>query len=267
VPDPERAAFLEAYAAEVVAGCPLHVVESTARGTYRMFADIDLKAANEASGAALAAAVLDIAVSALPELPELSAAGTAALVCSRGWSPKDGKIGIHITFESVRVDDEAALALRNEWVDRIASGPCSGNGRDWWDATIDVAVYRNSGLRMPWSRKVGGCPRSIYVPSHVVAFNGTSAHVAKIAAVDLSDASDVLRWLQRATLAAAAARTQAKAGAEGDGRERDIVDLTRLRSAVGQSVASKFVMKRPAFDRLNYAEKSAFCLGGGKITL
>lgn len=38
-------------------------------------------------------------------------------------------------------------------------------------------------------------------------------------------------------------------------------------SAVGQSVASKFVMKRPAFDRLNYAEKSAFCLGGGKITL
>ena len=37
-------------------------------------------------------------------------------------------------------------------------------------------------------------------------------------------------------------------------------------AAAGQSVASKFVMNRPAFDRLNYAEKSAFCLGGGKIT-
>ena len=37
-------------------------------------------------------------------------------------------------------------------------------------------------------------------------------------------------------------------------------------AAASQSVASKFVMNRPAFDRLNYAEKSAFCLGGGKIT-
>ena len=37
-------------------------------------------------------------------------------------------------------------------------------------------------------------------------------------------------------------------------------------SAVGQSVASKGVMNRPAFDRLNHAEKSAFCIGGGKIS-
>lgn len=37
-------------------------------------------------------------------------------------------------------------------------------------------------------------------------------------------------------------------------------------SAVGQSVASKGVMNRSAFDRLNHSEKSAFCIAGGKIT-
>ena len=37
-------------------------------------------------------------------------------------------------------------------------------------------------------------------------------------------------------------------------------------AAASPSAVSKSVMNRSAFDRLNYAEKSAFCIAGGKIT-
>lgn len=198
VPEEDRVAFLEAYAADVASGRELHVVERTVGGTYSMFADIDLKATDGASAAALAAAVLEITVGALP--PELR---RQAVVCSRRWSPADRKIGMHFTFGGLRVNDAAARRLRDLWVHAIACSPCAGSGREWWEGAIDAAVYRNNGLRMPWSHKgKGSGPETVYVPSHTIEVVDGTPVVRRAEVAVAADMHEIVRWLQMASLRA-----------------------------------------------------------------
>ena len=196
VPLASRDAMLDAYAADVAAGRPLHVVECTMRGAYRMFADLDLKADTEAGADALLAGVLAIALDPAILPPQL--AHGRALVCSRRWTAADGKIGAHVVWSGVRVDDASAAALRDRWVLAVAEAPVAGRGAAWWDAVIDRAVYRSSGLRMPWSLKRGGCAAAAYVPSHVVDFDAASG----MTAIDSVDGASVRRWLELASLRA-----------------------------------------------------------------
>ncbi len=202
VPLAERGdGLLGAYAADVAAGRPLHVVECTMRGTYRMFADVDLKAPSGPEADALLAGVLGVALDAGSLPPQLRRG--RALVCSRTWDAMDGKIGAHVVWEDVRVDDAAAAALRDRWVCAIAEGPFAGQGIAWWDRTIDRAVYRANGLRMPWSLKVGG--RTVYAPTHAADF-GTAGELEPIVpAVPARPTRDAaLAWLRRASLMACA---------------------------------------------------------------
>ena len=109
--------FLAAVASEVVAGRPMHLVERTfAGGTYRMFADFDVKADRAEGAEAALEAMVRRALS--PEgLPE-ALRTYPIVVCTRKW--RDGKIGAHFTWgDALRVDDDRALALRDAWVERL----------------------------------------------------------------------------------------------------------------------------------------------------
>ena len=170
VPRTDRGAFLAAYADAVLSassGAQLHWVERTLRDErYRMFADFDVPLGD---GQMLhpTADVLCIVMRALACLPEEMRVGPheSIAVCTRRAS--DEKVGAHLVWHDLRVDDSEAMRLRNLWVAACERQDAAlADGR--WDATIDAAVYRKNGLRMPWSRKRGDRDGSgVYIPSHV----------------------------------------------------------------------------------------------------
>ena len=178
VKDADHADFLNAYAAAVVRGLVPCVVE-TRTPVFRFFVDVDAKvpdpAAFDVRGACLAiAAAVDAAVSPPP----------ACVVCVPS-EPSADKVGVHLHFPAVTVTPATALWLRGRIVDALsldsaggprldsaggprldaASGPrlAAAGGLDW-ARVIDAAVYRGSGLRLPWSGKRAGDTR-VYVPT------------------------------------------------------------------------------------------------------
>ena len=196
VKDADHADFLNAYAAAVVRGLVPCVVE-TRTPVFRFFVDVDAKvpdpAAFDVRGACLAiAAAVDAAVSPPP----------ACVVCVPS-EPSADKVGVHLHFPAVTVTPATALWLRGRIVDALsldsasgprldsaggprldsaggprldsASGPrldsASGPRLDSaggllldWARVIDAAVYRGSGLRLPWSGKRAGDTR-VYAPT------------------------------------------------------------------------------------------------------
>ena len=158
VKDADHADFLNAYAAAVVRGLVPCVVE-TRTPVFRFFVDVDAKvpdpAAFDVRGACLAiAAAVDAAVSPPP----------ACVVCVPS-EPSADKVGVHLHFPAVTVTPATALWLRGRIVDALAGGPLldAAGGLDW-ARVIDAAVYRGSGLRLPWSGKRAGDTR-VYVPT------------------------------------------------------------------------------------------------------
>ena len=205
VPDEHRPGFLDAYAQDVEDGVPLYAVERTAAfgGVYRMFADLDVKApppppdddaaAPREKKQARMRRLLAVALECVP--PELRK-GSVTVCYRRGGADASGKTGAHMVWsDAVMVDDAIALEARRRWVARcVATDP-----NTCWEDVIDAAVYRNSGLRMPWSRKRGDdkdADPSFYVPKVVVTYG------------EGDDAPDVVseptlgvrEWLDRASI-------------------------------------------------------------------
>ena len=153
VKDADHADFLNAYAAAVVRGVVPCVVE-TRTPVFRFFVDVDAKvpdpAAFDVRGVCLAiAAAVDAAVSPPP----------ACVVCVPS-EPSEAKIGVHLHFPAVTVTPSTALWLRGRIVDALAGGLLDLD----WARVIDAAVYRGSGLRLPWSGKRAGDTR-VYAPA------------------------------------------------------------------------------------------------------
>jgi hypothetical protein len=159
VKDADHADFLNAYAAAVVRGVVPCVVE-TRTPVFRFFVDVDAKvpdpAAFDVRGVCLAiAAAVDAAVSPPP----------ACVVCAPS-EPSEAKVGVHLHFPAVTVTPSTALWLRGRIVDAMG-GPAldsAGGPALDWARVIDAAVYRGSGLRLPWSGKRAGDTR-VYAPT------------------------------------------------------------------------------------------------------
>jgi hypothetical protein len=178
-----QAALAAAYVHDAARNVPLHVVERTIRGgSYRMFADFDVALLADTGFPELHPVrdikrIVEYAIDHLP--PELRRG--SIVVClreSHASARLPTKLGAHLIWsDELRVDDAIAARLRDAWVARCeaASG---GDGR--WEATIDRAVYRSNGLRMPWSRKgngKGGADRSVYVPSIEIEYGASQVKV------------------------------------------------------------------------------------------
>lgn len=194
VPLCARGELLDQYAA-LAPGGGLYAVER-AVGTYRMFADFDV--AGDAAARADLGALL---ARSLACLPAPLRRGTVA-VCSRRAA---GKAGLHLVWADAWVDDPTARALRDAWVAACVeadSGAGAGGGGLAWDSVIDAAVYRRSGLRMPWSWKRGAGAESAYLPSHTVSFADAEPRVEAVAAPAPHDVAAVRAWLDRVSLRA-----------------------------------------------------------------
>lgn len=212
VPVSERhTGLLAVYASDVVAGRPLYVVERTVSGgSYRMFADLDIHLSppsgsgcsggeeggdGDGDGDGLLERALEHAIAALPPVLD---DGEDIVVCTRRLD--GGKVGAHLVWSRLRVDDAAATHLRAAWLQSImALSNGGGWTRDWWEKVLDASVYRRSGLRMPWSLKKGGTAAAAYVPTHVVS-RRVITPIQPSCAVDIKDASSVEHWLRRTSL-------------------------------------------------------------------
>lgn len=167
IPRAKTNAFLDLYASVVVSGSPskeLFFVERTGRLEYRMFADLDIKTLDSetvADDEALLERMLSVISSGSP---------LCTTVCVlRRLERHGGKMGFHIIWSDLYVDDKEAARLANEWMLNLAP-------RD--RATMDTSVYRNGSLRMPWSAKVtrgdrdDTAARGIYVPWRLFEVHG-----------------------------------------------------------------------------------------------
>lgn len=164
VPLSLRDEFLKAYASHVdgarTSGRRWPCVVERTVGTYRMFADFDVKDVSVSS-------VRDIVETAIRHAPSKLRTGSGVTLLTR-TSSAGGKTGAHLVWRDVYVTDGIALALRQQWV-----GSLKDHGHPEFDRIIDAAVYRRSGLRMPWSRKVQD-DDDAYAPRAVLKFQDDS---------------------------------------------------------------------------------------------
>jgi hypothetical protein len=155
-----RRGFLEAYAEDVLAGRPLYVVERAGE-SYRMFADFDIDLDSTQLPTTHVPTLVSHALSCFPNDLVQVHDDEAVTVCIKPKTENMKKIGAHLIWTHLCVNDEIARGLRDAWV--AALDPEAA-----WDATIDAAVYRRNGLRMPWSRKRDDLTGTgVYMPAFV----------------------------------------------------------------------------------------------------
>ena len=200
--------FLLSMAREIACSNPVHVVERTfARGTYRMFADLDVPREDPFEASEFLSELLERAVGDLPD--ELCV--FPILICTRKWH--DGKIGAHLIWnDDLRVNDEQAVELRDLWIEALGE-----EDKEIWEKTIDEAVYRRNGLRMPWALKKNGHPDAAYVPTHVVLEDSAIERIDP--PVDSRDVREVAKWLSRASIHA----LEPEPGADSSTRKRKAI--------------------------------------------
>ena len=162
VPVEEHDHLFELYARDIAEGVPMYMVERTYRdGTSRMSADLDYKLSGT-EGDDIQRIMMEILNIALDNLPDVMRDG-GVVVCVRDATKN--KIGIHLIWQSLRVNNEVARGLRDAWLDRISK--CSCESPDWdWGTIIDESVYKNSGMRSVYSQKRGD-PDNVYIPTHI----------------------------------------------------------------------------------------------------
>ncbi len=163
VPDQQHSLFLSDYANAVARGEPLYVVE-TRTPVFRLFVDFDFKPPPPPD-------IITAAVQSTCSIAHYFFDATSQAVVLRKDVESDAKIGVHITWNDIRVDSTLAMAFRAHIVTALeAAAP----EHDWKDI-VDASVYSGSGLRLPWSSKVG--VPGVYLPKHTCAHEGTVADI------------------------------------------------------------------------------------------
>jgi hypothetical protein len=170
VPESAHDDFVHEYSKGVLrGGRPSCVVEYKPR-SFRMFYDLDI-VVKDASMAAM------MSVGDFPEDVRnimhticiatvflFDVAKSSVIICiSNTPKKKDGglKLGIHITFESIFVTSNTALHVREKVLELLAleKNPFENS----WDAIMDSAVFKGSGMRLVWAAKQDDL-RRVYVP-------------------------------------------------------------------------------------------------------
>jgi hypothetical protein len=166
VPDESASEFIGAYALGVVkAGRNKPCVVETKTPVFRMFYDLDAHTATDAAPDAFDVLKLVCDTTAACFGACSDAVCSDAVVCMTN-EPKrldNGatKFGIHVTFDHIFADSATALAVRERVLEALANVP-SPFANDW-SQVVDAAVFKGSGMRLPWSVKKGEDDRW-YVP-------------------------------------------------------------------------------------------------------
>ena len=196
VPPANTAEFTAAYAVGVVrgaAGGPRPCVVEVKTDVFRMFYDLDAVVTAEDSAAlsagvvppAIEEALVTICRATLSCFP--TADKTTVTVCASNSGKNDGKAGsdeaghakhgIHLTFSDVFVTSPTARAVRLHVLDALDH--ISNPFRNEWTKIVDEAVFKGSGMRLPWSAKRGD-PDRVYVPIADILDPGVNPRVTPI---------------------------------------------------------------------------------------
>jgi hypothetical protein len=163
VPDNRHGAFLNTYASNVAKNEPLYVVESKTP-VFRLFVDFDYHPVPEQP-------IITAAVQLMAAVAGYYFESDSDAVVLRKDVETPGKVGVHMTWDTVYVTPVIAKAFRMHVVTKLQEN-CSSVD---WMQVVDGAVYGGSGLRMPWSRKKNAA--GVYIPIQVVDNKGTITDV------------------------------------------------------------------------------------------
>lgn len=180
VPQESSAEFVAAYAIGVVKKGRLPCVVETRTPTFRMFYDLDI-----CMNCAMAAAFVrgEIPESARPALETIINVtrgcfdvDTAVVACAsdaaKHVSGSNGvKLGVHLTFDDIFVTSATAMTVRDRVLDELSriDNPFDNE----WTVIVDSAVFKGSGMRLPWSTKKN--ETRTYVPIAEYAVGGWTA--------------------------------------------------------------------------------------------
>lgn len=189
VSDASHTDFLYAFANAVARGEHPSIVERRT-DVFRLFFDLDMHL-DDAMPADRGRTLLDgciLSISAMTR--EWFVAPSHAAIILRKNGDSGDKIGVHLVFESIYVTATTALAFREYIVARLTDAVPDVK----WGDLVDPAVFKGSGLRLPWASKRDGT--TWYVPRSRVVDD-------KVEAVDISDtAAHVREWVRKTCIRA-----------------------------------------------------------------
>jgi hypothetical protein len=159
VPQESSAEFVAAYAIGVVKKGRLPCVVETRTPTFRMFYDLDICMNPDMAAAFVRGEIPDAARPALETIIAVTrgcfGVDTAVVACASDaakTAPDGGvKLGVHLTFDDIFVTSSTAMTVRDRVLDELSriDNPFDNQ----WPAIVDSAVFKGSGMRLPWSTK------------------------------------------------------------------------------------------------------------------
>jgi hypothetical protein len=174
--------FLDRYATTICNGeNRMSFIERSGRLNFRMFADIDIYEDLN---------IEDLMETILSKLPRPLMEHRISIL-RREFH--DGKQGVHLVWPDVYVSDDGARALGEGWMSNLS---------EEYKHLVDLSVYKNNGLRMPWSIKPLKGIKTSYIPwrlLHISASHGITIH-DEFPSRDHLDVEDVKKWLRLSVL-------------------------------------------------------------------
>lgn len=167
VPDNAHDEFLSEYARGVVKGGKFSCVVEYKPKIFRMFYDLDIVASNDlaekmTNGDFSDHEIFHAICGYTADLFDISKTEVTMCISNKTKKVKEGKkIGIHLTFSSIFVSSSVALHVRDKVLENLSD--INNQFINGWDKIIDSAVFKGSGMRLPWSCKPED-PTRVYVP-------------------------------------------------------------------------------------------------------
>lgn len=183
VSDQQHSTFLNEYANAVARGTmKLYVVESKTP-IFRLFVDFDFKPIPSDD-------IIKGAIQSVAGIAGYYFDDTAGACILRKDIESPGKVGVHMTWESVFVDVRTANAFRNHVVFKLTDACPEVD----WKEVVDQSVYAGSGLRMPWSSKTNA--PGVYIPSQKCLPNG------ELCTLHVETATHIREWIRKTSIRA-----------------------------------------------------------------
>ena len=170
VPESSNDDFIHEYSRGVLmGGRPSCIVEYKPR-VFRMFYDLDIvtkdiQMAKMMSVGDFQGNVKNIMhIICIATVFLFDVARSSATICISNVPKKKGdeiKVGVHITFDNIFVTSPTALHIREKLLEllRVEENPFSNP----WEQIVDSAVFKGSGMRLPWAAKHDDLKR-VYIP-------------------------------------------------------------------------------------------------------
>jgi hypothetical protein len=170
VPESSNDDFIHEYSRGVIMkGRPSCIVEYKPR-VFRMFYDLDIVTKDIQMAKLMSVGDFQENVKNIMHIICIATAflfdvaKSSATICISNVPKKkrdEIKVGIHITFDNIFVTSPTALHIREKVLEllRVEENPFANS----WEQIVDSAVFKGSGMRLPWAAKHDDLKR-VYIP-------------------------------------------------------------------------------------------------------